>query len=290
MQNKLLYYLSPLGKLIAFLFLILIYIIPVSLLFLSPQFAGLFKLVQPIYQDIFQETILIVVVSTALMMVFKIFPAYNWQQVFWRNNLFVLGFLKGTLIGLGIMLVVASLLLTVGAVSFQFNGLFFPQLLSYFFLFFVVAVFEEFLFRSFPLVVLAERYPLVITMLLNGVLFAGAHLANPGFTALAFVNIALAGCLFSLFIIQKWNIAWAIGIHFGWNFSQGVLLGYKVSGLPSKGILLAKPIGEKMVSGGDFGIEGSIVCTIILLLFIVGFFIKYKIHPLAVVEEQEVEK
>jgi membrane protease YdiL (CAAX protease family) len=99
------------------------------------------------------------------------------------------------------------------------------------------------------------------------VLFALAHVGNPNFTALGLLNITLAGTLFCIYTLQKKNVSWAIGIHFGWNFTQGILLGYNVSGNEMPGAVKAMPLGSPYLSGGTFGIEGSIFCTVLLILW-----------------------
>ena len=127
--------------------------------------------------------------------------------------------------------------------------------------------------------VFAERYHVAVAIILSSLLFGIAHLGNESFNWLAMINITLAGILFAVFILQKDNISWGIGLHFGWNFTQGTFLGYQVSGEDSPGLLLAKPVGESYFSGANFGIESSIFCTLILLMAIVYMSYKYKIEP-----------
>ena len=64
------------------------------------------------------------------------------------------------------------------------------------------------------------------------------------------------------------------------NFTQGTLLGYQVSGNHSPGLLLAKPLGESYLSGGSFGIESSVFCTITMVIAIVYLLFRNKIEPI----------
>lgn len=64
------------------------------------------------------------------------------------------------------------------------------------------------------------------------------------------------------------------------------MLGYQVSGQDSPGILLAKPLGKTYLSGGNFGIESSIFCTVVMLVCIIFLLFKYKIEP---IDEIEIE-
>jgi hypothetical protein len=69
------------------------------------------------------------------------------------------------------------------------------------------------------------------------------------------------------------NLWFGIFFHFGWNFFQGSVLGYNVSGTgieQGSSILQQTVIGEKFFTGGNFGFEGSVICTILsLAMFII---------------------
>ena len=54
-----------------------------------------------------------------------------------------------------------------------------------------------------------------------------------------------------------------IGIHAGWNFTQGGIFGVSVSGHPSGGLLDGTLTGPEWLSGGDFGAEASIVAVVL---------------------------
>ena len=150
--------------------------------------------------------------------------------------------------------------------------------------FILVGIFEEFTFRSFPLVVFAERYLIPVSIILNGLLFGLIHFANPGFSVLAMINISLCGILFSIVTLKNRNIWWSVGIHFGWNFTQGNLLGFKVSGINQSGLIAATLKGNYLFSGGTFGIEGSLICTITLIIYITWLIVKLKIAPVVEIE------
>ncbi len=105
-------------------------------------------------------------------------------------------------------------------------------------------------------------------------------MGNDAFNWLAMINITLAGAFFAILVLLKRNIYWAVGIHFGWNFTQGVILGYKVSGTEAAGILSAKPLGSTYFSGGNFGIESSVFCTGVLLTAIIYILVSNKIAPI----------
>ena len=67
------------------------------------------------------------------------------------------------------------------------------------------------------------------------------------------------------------NLWFAISLHLFWNWIQGSVLGYDVSGTkPMPGLLQISIPENNVWSGGMFGFEGSLVCTFCMLFFIVS--------------------
>lgn len=288
MQEKFLYYFAPIWKVILFLGFVIVCFFPTIIIlnfdFISFDEKSIFT------QTVYELGIALAVVGS-LLMIFKVLGNYDFETVFIKSKFFT-GFLKGSLIGLILLFCCTILAYLNGNVSFTIGNITLLSFLGYLVFYLFVSVFEELLFRSFPLRVFAERYTAPIAIVLTSLLFGIAHIGNDDFNWLAMINISLAGILFALFILQKGNISWAIGLHFGWNFTQGTLLGYQVSGNESPGLLLAKPIGEGYLSGGSFGIESSIFCTVIMVITIVYLLFKYKIVPIyenVIIEKLEEE-
>jgi membrane protease YdiL (CAAX protease family) len=136
-----------------------------------------------------------------------------------------------------------------------------------------VAFFEETLFRGYPFQRLIEGIGAWPGLLLGGILFALAHLGNPGMSgstqAWAFINITLAGLLLGLGWFKTKNLALPIGLHLGWNWTQGTLLGFGVSGGNDPGLLKVvfhnKP---QWLTGGEFGLEASLPCAVLCAMVI----------------------
>lgn len=287
MGEKILYYLTPISKVILFVIFIFLCLLPFGII---AQFDFISIDKKSLLADLLLEGSTVVAVLGALLMIFKVFPTVDFRTVFVLKEKSFSSFLKGSLIGFVLIMLCGGMLLLNGNVIFSISKISALLFFGYLLYFIIVALFEELMFRTFPLFTFAERYPISITIILNSVLFGLVHLANPGFNALAMLNIALAGALFSTYTLQKRNVSWAIGIHFGWNFTQGILLGYKVSGIDTPGVLLAKPVGQNYLSGGVFGIEGSIFCTIIISILIIWLLVRYKIKPMETVFEEEFEE
>ena len=80
--------------------------------------------------------------------------------------------------------------------------------------------------------------------------------------SLAFVNLFLAGLLLGINYLYTRNLWFSFFFHFSWNFFQGPILGFRVSGLVFPSLLQTETKGDLFVTGGDFGLEGSILTTV----------------------------
>lgn len=125
---------------------------------------------------------------------------------------------------------------------------------------------EELLFRGFAFQrLLAWNVPLAVA--LSSVVFAALHLGNEAIGPLSLVNIALAGVLLALSYLVFRNLWAPLGVHFGWNALSGPVLGHEISGWqPPVTAFVLKDPGPALLTGGSFGIEGSVWITLTELL------------------------
>lgn len=126
---------------------------------------------------------------------------------------------------------------------------------------------EEILTRGWLMNILGARYNITLGLIVSSLLFSFMHLLNPNVNYIAVINIALVGLFYGLCVI-KTNDLWAVcGMHSAWNFAQGNLFGFEVSGnnVPFGSLMDFKLIGSDFVTGGVFGPEAGIVSTIILV-------------------------
>ena len=106
-----------------------------------------------------------------------------------------------------------------------------------------------------------------VALLLSSALFALAHGANPGIGLLSLVNIALAGALMGAAYLRQRNLWEPIALHWAWNWLQGPVLGYGVSGITMGSPMLELHLaGSPLLTGGAFGFEASLPCTVLLAL------------------------
>ena len=196
----------------------------------------------------------------------------------WRNlPLSLLGIsLKGRgkdlLAGLGVAVLLyavgfgTSLLMgTVEIASVQWVP---RDLLGTLLFFLLVAVTEEVMLRGFVLGrMLSAGMNRFVALFLSSALFSAMHLFNPNFALLPFVNILLAGCLLGASFLYTRNLCFPVVLHWFWNWLQGPVLGYEVSGMDSGETLLTLRLtGSDLLTGGSFGFEGSLLCTVLLVV------------------------
>lgn len=130
----------------------------------------------------------------------------------------------------------------------------------------LVAFTEELVFRGYILNNLMLSMNKWTALIFSAVLFALFHGSNPGLNFLALINIFLSGLLLGINYIFTKNLWYAIFLHFTWNFYQGSILGYKVSGLEIQSLLQQELTGNAFITGGDFGLEGSVIVGLLSIL------------------------
>lgn len=132
---------------------------------------------------------------------------------------------------------------------------------------------EEFLIRGVVMKFLSTKINIFLSVLLSSILFSALHLGNNAIGNLALINITLFGIVMGLYVIKTKDLWGPCGVHTAWNFMQGNIFGFDVSGINVyTGTLIdLKPVGNSYINGGAFGPEGGIMCTIVLLIVIAIF-------------------
>jgi hypothetical protein len=144
-------------------------------------------------------------------------------------------------------------------------------------LFMLVAFLEETVFRGYLLNNLLQSMNKWWALILSSGLFAILHINNNNANLLSIINIFAAGMLLGVNYIYTKNLWFAICFHFGWNFFQGAILGYNVSGIETgSSILQQRILGNEIITGGAFGFEASILCTGLFLAAILILVKRYE--------------
>lgn len=135
---------------------------------------------------------------------------------------------------------------------------------------------EEIFGRAYCMSVLKQTRNKYIVLGISAVVFAAMHLGNNGINFLALINLFLVGILFGYMFMKSGNVWMPIGFHITWNYFQGYILGFQVSGNEVNGIYQLQNSVNSYINGGTFGPEGGIIVTLILIItfFIVGVLYK----------------
>jgi hypothetical protein len=133
-------------------------------------------------------------------------------------------------------------------------------------MFAVVGLTEETLSRGYHLQNLAEAIGLPRAWLLSSLIFAALHVFNPGFSLQAGIGLVLAGLFLATGWIRTGRLWLSIGLHLGWNFFEGTVFGFAVSGLDLFRLMRHQVEGPQWATGGAFGPEAGAVVLPSLLL------------------------
>ncbi|MFZ5816626.1 MAG: CPBP family intramembrane glutamic endopeptidase [Bacillota bacterium] len=127
-----------------------------------------------------------------------------------------------------------------------------------------VALYEEIAARGVLFRSVEESLGSWIALGVSALLFGLGHGLNAGATPISLLAITLeAGILLGAAYLLTRSLWLAIGIHWGWNFVQGTLLGATVSGNPSRGMLRAVVEGPTWATGGAFGPEAGLPALLV---------------------------
>lgn len=172
----------------------------------------------------------------------------------------VTGLLSGTL------LLISGALMVYAVNGLRWTGIQFNaiSLVSGAALMLLAAFTEELLVRGYMLRNLAHSMNKWIAVLVSSGLFTALHGANAHLPPAGLLSIFAAGWLMAITFLHTRSLWFPIGFHFSWNFVQGPILGFPVSGLTLPHLLEMEQRGPDLLTGGDFGFEGSLVCAILL--------------------------
>lgn len=148
-------------------------------------------------------------------------------------------------------------------------------LLRVFLLIAFYALFEEVIFRGVMLngmiAVFRKKY---IAVLLTGIIFGLMHAGNPHATSISIISNGIGGVMYSIAFLGSESLWLPFALHFAWNFFQGPMLGFPVSGINFTCIISQNyTVGSELLTGGAYGPEAGIIgigfrFVVIALLFL----------------------
>lgn len=206
----------------------------------------------------------------------KVIEKRSLSSIGFNKNNWLKKYSLGFLIGLVMMSIIVLILLSFGYITVEKNPIqlvgisAISSILVILFGWIIQGATEEIVTRGWLLNVLSTKYNIGVGLLISSTLFGLMHLTNPNVNYIAVINIILVGLFYGLYVI-KTNDLWAVcGMHSAWNFAQGNIFGFEVSGLDvSVGSLIdLNLVGNNVITGGAFGPEAGIISTFILLVSI----------------------
>jgi membrane protease YdiL (CAAX protease family) len=126
-------------------------------------------------------------------------------------------------------------------------------------IFILVGFYEELFSRGYQLQNLADGLNMTWGVLLSSVIFGVMHLQNPNAGLGAVLGVLAAGLLFAFSWVRTRRLWLPIGLHIGWNFFEGAVFGFPVSGLAFDGLIRQQAAGPPLLTGGAFGPEAGLV-------------------------------
>lgn len=146
---------------------------------------------------------------------------------------------------------------------------------TYLILFILVGFFEEMFFRGYIMRTMASRRNKKwMIYVVSAVVFSIAHGGNPNVSILGLINIALVGVLFAYMFDVTKSLLLPIGYHITWNYFQGNVFGFPVSGTVPYGLYRVDVAdGNDLITGGTFGLEGGLMATLLIIFSFVATYL-----------------
>lgn len=185
---------------------------------------------------------------------------------------------KGLAFGALSMILVFIILIVSGNISLQSplsNPNFNISLLIQLVFFIFVGINEEMFSRGYCMTVLRQTGNTWIVLIVSSIIFSVMHSLNPSMSIISYVNLFLVGLLFAYMFLRSNNLWLPIGYHITWNYFQGNIFGFQVSGLSTESLYKLNTPVNNIITGGGFGPEGGLVVTFII---IVGFIYMWKFY------------
>lgn len=140
-----------------------------------------------------------------------------------------------------------------------------------------VGIYEELVSRGYHIKNMAEGFnglgqigeksAPIMAMFLSAIIFGALHGANPNATPVSTFALFLNGILLAIGFLLTGELAISIGLHISWNFFQGTVFGFSVSGdKEAASILVIEQGGPAVLTGGAFGPEAGVIGVAVMLL------------------------
>ena len=226
-----------------------------------------------------QETVGALFTLIGTFAVIGIFRRFIDQESFRSMGFYPKGFRKETMLGLalGALIMATGFATLVFLHEIQWTGTNVEpvNILLGICLFVMVAFTEELFLRGYILNNLMKSMNRMVALLISSAFFSLMHIFNPNFSWFSFFNILLAGIFLGLPYIYTKSLWFPIALHFSWNFFQGTIFGFNVSGQATYSLFAQSHTSDNLWNGGKFGFEGSALSVAFQLIAIFGLWWYY---------------
>ncbi|MBY5022636.1 CPBP family intramembrane glutamic endopeptidase [Streptococcus suis] len=176
-------------------------------------------------------------------------------------------FILGWGIGAAMLITCVLLMWGFGAIqvtSFQFSANLVGEFLILVLAWSIQGTAEELLTRGWMFSSLAAKHNIPVGILVSSLFFTFLHLGNDGISLIPLLDLTLFAILACLVMLKTGNL-WVIGgLHAAWNCFQGNVFAFPVSGTQAgQAFIAVETSGPDWLSGGAFGVEGSIISLLI---------------------------
>lgn len=156
-----------------------------------------------------------------------------------------------------------------------------PVILKVLFILTIVAWWEELAFRGVILQNMMEGMNLMWATILSSLMFGFVHYGNPNATILSSLLIAVITFQIIYSYVKTGQLWLPVGIHLGWNFFQGSIFGFGVSGQETPSLISQTQVGPELWTGGAFGPEASllIIPASIFSMFMIHWWVRMSRAP-----------
>jgi len=214
----------------------------------------------------------------------KVYERRNFSSIGWQGGGKLARFMIGLAIGVFMNLSTAGLLIVMGGYSFAGAaadpGLFAPAGVLVLLSLLIVAIQatgEEMWFRGFLLQRTARKLPGIVAILLPAVVFWLSHLI---FNPYGAANIVMFAVFAALIALKQGSLLTVAGIHTGWNWFMGNIIGAPVSGIEPREatlyIVVPNSDAPEYLTGGGLGLEGTLACSIIWAISLVTAYVYFR--------------
>ena len=171
----------------------------------------------------------------------------------------------GLLLGAALVTLTFAVLAALGAYRFDGVNPFTVMLLVPLAELVLVGLAEEMVFRGVIFGVTERSLGSKAAIGISALVFSLAHLPNDGVSPLAIAVIVAVGIMQAAIYLSTRSLWPCIGVHIAWNYCVGQVFSASVSGhAATGGLLRGELVGDTLLTGGAFGVEGSLVALVLL--------------------------